>query len=352
MKAKSFTPIELKRETVISRMLRRDNSGNFIQDNIPVEFRTDPLTGRSCRVVRYSTDRIIKPDLEALVKKSRELGCPFCPGTIEKITPKFPPDVIPEGIVRRGKATAFPNTGPYDVYGIVVVMSDKHFIPLKEFDGETVFNALLAAQDYLKIVEKTDPKVKHHFIAWNYMMPSGGSLVHPHLQCNAGYSPTNYQREILEASDKYYKEKRTNYWSDLLEQEKKTGQRYIGKIGETEWLTGFVPKGRLFDALVIFPGKASVTELAESDLNDFSTGLLKVFSYIDGLKLISFNMSTYSGFDSNSFWTHIRVTPRGLLLYSPIETSDQYYYQLMHDENVCIIPPETACKELKKYFTT
>jgi UDPglucose--hexose-1-phosphate uridylyltransferase len=352
MEAKKFSPLELKRETVISRMLRRDSSGNYIEDDIPVEFRTDPLTGRSCRVVRYSTDRIIATDLAALDRKSRELGCPFCPGTIEKITPKFPPDLVPEGVIRRGKAIAFPNTGPYDVYGIVVVMSDKHLITLKEFDIETVYNALLAAQDCLKYAEKNDAEIKYHFIAWNYMMPSGGSLVHPHLQCNAGYYPTNYQQQIIESSDKYFKEKGTNYWSDLLEQERQTGERYIGKIGNTEWLTSFVPKGRLFDALVLFPGKTSVTELTGDDLRDFAAGMNKVFRYIDGLRLISFNMSTYSGFDNNRFWAHARITPRGLLLYSPIETSDQYYYQLMHDENVCIIPPETACTELKKHFSS
>jgi galactose-1-phosphate uridylyltransferase len=351
MKVKKPGPIEFRREVLPSRMLRRDSSGKFIPDDIPVEFRTDPLTGRTCRVVRYSTDRIFKTDLAALDRKSRELNCPFCPGTIEKITPEFPPDLVPGGTIRRGKAIAFPNTGPYDVYSTVVVISDRHLITLPEFDHETVLNALLAAQDYLKSVAKADPDAKYQFIAWNYMMPSGGSLVHPHLQCNAGYYPTNYQQQIIEASDKYYKENGTNFWSDLLEQEKQTGERYIGKIGGTEWLTGFVPKGRLFDAMVLFPGKASVTELTDADLGDFAAGMLKVFRYIDGLRLISFNMSTCSGFDGKRFWTHARITPRGLLLYSPIETSDQFYYQLMHDENICIIPPETACAELKKHFS-
>ena len=135
-----------------------------------------------------------------------------------------------------------------------------------------------------------------------------------------------------------------------MEQEKKTGERYIGKIGGTEWVTGFMPKGRLSDAMAIFPGKTSITELNEKDVRDFSTGLLKVFRYIDGLKLISFNLSTYSGFDKEQFWAHVRIAPRGMLLYSPIETSDQFYYQIMQDENICIIPPEAAAAELRKLF--
>jgi UDPglucose--hexose-1-phosphate uridylyltransferase len=350
MKSGKFSPIEFKREVMLSRILKRDSTGQFTEADIPLEFRFDPLTGRSCRLVQFSPKRIIRPDLAALEKRSRELTCPFCPPLVEQITPRFPPDLVPEGTIRRGKALAFPNAGPYDVYGVVVVISDRHFIPLTEFDLETVHNALLAAHSYLKSVLKADPEAKHHFMAWNYMPPSGGSLVHPHLQSNAGYKPTTYQRQILEASEKYYKEKGTNYWSDLLEQERRTGERYIGRIGGTEWLTSFVPKGRLSDAMVIFPGKASIAELTENELRDFSAGLLKVFSYLDGLNLVSFNMSTYSGFDKDQFWAHARITPRGLLLYSPIETSDQFYYQILQDENICILSPEFACERLKKWF--
>jgi galactose-1-phosphate uridylyltransferase len=78
--------------------------------------------------------------------------------------------------------------------------------------------------------------------------------------------------------------------------------------------------------------------------------MLKVFQYIDGLNLISFNMSTYSGFDKSRSWAHARITPRGLLLYSPIETSDQFYYQILQDENICILPPEVAATGLRKLF--
>jgi UDPglucose--hexose-1-phosphate uridylyltransferase len=343
-------PIVFKREVMPSCLLARDSSGAFTETNIPIEFRFDPLTGRSCRLVRYSTDRIMRTDLATLENRSRELSCPFCAPLVAQITPRFPPDLCPGGTIRRGKAVAFPNAGPYDVYGTVVVMSDEHFVPLTRFTLETVHNALLAAHEYIESVRKADPKAKYHFIAWNYMPPSGGSLVHPHLQGNAGYYPTNYQKKLLEASRKYRKKYGTNYWSDLLEQERRTGERYIGKIGDAHWLTSFAPEGRLSDILVLFPGRASILELTEDDLRGFAAGLLKVFGYLDELNLISFNMSTYSGFDSGQFWAQARITPRGLLLYSPIETSDQFYYQILQDENICILPPEVACDRLQKWF--
>jgi UDPglucose--hexose-1-phosphate uridylyltransferase len=350
MKSTKFSPIEFRREIIPSRMLKRDASGELVETDVPVEFRFDPLTGRTCRIVHYSLERIIRPDLEALEKRSRELTCPFCPPLVERITPRFAPDLVHAGVIRRGKALAFPNIDPYDVYGMVVVITDEHYIGLDKFDRETVLNALLAAQEYLKRVQKADAAARYGFIAWNYMPPSGGSLVHPHLQSNAGYYPTDYQKQVLEASEKYYKEKGTNYWSDLLEQEKRTGERYLGNIGNTEWLTAFTPRGRLSDTLAIFPGKASITELTEKDLGDFTEGMLRVFGYLDEMNLISFNMSTYSGSDSAKFWAHTRITPRGLLLYSPLETSDQFYYQTLQDENICILPPEVAAEKLKKRF--
>jgi galactose-1-phosphate uridylyltransferase len=350
MKLKNNSLIEFRREVLSSRMMTRNGSGKYIESSIPLEFRFDPLTGRTCRIVEYSLEKIIRPNLTTLERKSKKLNCPFCKPNIEKNTPHFPTELFEEGLIRKGKAIAFPNRGPYDVYGVVVVISDRHFVPLKEFDAETVHDALLAAQAYIKSVQEYDPRAIYHFIAWNYMPPSGGSLVHPHLQSNAGYYPTDFQSQILQASEKYYREKGTNYWSDLLKEEKKNGQRYIGQVGHTEWLTSFVPKGRLSDVIVVFPGKASIAELTKRDLEDFACGLLKVFDYIDGLNLISFNMSTYSGFDKDRFWAHARITPRGLLLYSPIETSDQFYYQIMQDENICILPPETAAEGLRKRF--
>jgi len=348
MKSSRNTPIEFKREVLPSRIMVNDNSGNPGESIVPLELRYDPLTGQTCRIVHYSMERIIRPDMDALEKRAEESPCPFCKPLVDKITPRFPPDLIPEGVICKGNATAFPNTNPYDIYGVVVVVSDEHFIPLKEFDAETVYNALHAAQSYIKTVVKFDARAIYHFIAWNYMPPAGGSLVHPHLQSNAGYYPTVYQKQLLEAAERYFQEKGTNYWSDLLTQEKKTRQRYIGNTGNTEWLTAFAPKGRLADIMAVFPGKASVLDLTAKDLRDFTSGLLKVFRYIDGLNLISFNMSTYSGFDKDRFWAHARISPRGLLLYSPIETSDQFYYQVLQDENICIIPPEEMAAGVKK----
>jgi len=350
MESSSLNPIQFRRELRQLKVLQRDSSGTFVEAAIPVETRFDPLTGQSCRLVRYSMDRILRPDLESLKHRSLELKCPFCSPMVEQITPRFTPNIDNEGTIRIGKALAFPNIGGYDVYGAVVVISNEHFISMSEFDLETVLNALLAGHSYIKKVQQADPDAKYGFIAWNYMPPSGGSLIHPHMQCNVGYLPTNYQKQILEASQRYHEKVGTNFWSDLVEQERQIGQRYIGTTGNIHWLTSFAPRGRLSDVLAIFQDKTCITELSKEDLRDLAAGLLRIFGYLDEINLLSFNLATYSGFDKEQFWAHVCITPRSLLLYSPIETSEHFYYQQMYDENICIVPPEVACEKLKKHF--
>ena len=81
------TPIVFRRETRLSKMLKRNESGELTETEVPLEFRFDPLTGHSCRIVQFTLERIIRPDLEELEKRSRELTCPFCPPLVEQITP-------------------------------------------------------------------------------------------------------------------------------------------------------------------------------------------------------------------------------------------------------------------------
>ena len=353
MTPERFSPIEFPKTVHHARMLVRDAAtGELVEGTAPVEFRTDPLTGRSLRLVPFNVDRIIRPDLDALEKQSQELFCPFCHPNVERITPAFPPDLVPEGTIRVGEAFCFPNLGPYDVHGAVTVISpERHCIRLDCFDEDLIANALLASHAHLQRVAAADAGARYHFMAWNYMPASGGNLVHPHVQSNAGYYPTSIQRETLEASERYRASKGTNYWGDLIEQERRLGERYIGRLGSAEWLTYFAPLGRLSDIMAVFPGRASLLDLTESDLRDLAAGILRTFPVLDAHNLVSFNLASYSGFDASSFWTHVRLTPRGSLLYSPVATSDQFYYQVLHDENVCILSPETAADLLRPAFS-
>ncbi len=351
MTPRSFTPITFRSETVTARIQKPDGNGDLAETTVDIGFHFDPLTGRSSRFVPFQPERIVRPDLDALEKLSLQFPCPFCRHNIDGVTTRFPADLVPDGMIKVGESVTFPNVSPYDVYCSVAVLSpDRHFIRLPEFDAGLIVNTFLGAQRYLQLVADYDERARWRFIGWNYLPASGGSLVHPHIQCDAGYRPTVFQKVLFEESYRWYAEFGTNYFEDLIRQEQELGQRYIGRVGETEWLTDFAPKGRLFDVLVFFPGKASILELTRQDWHDFAAGLLKLFAGMDELNVFSFNLATYSGDDTASCTSHIRITPRGDQLYSPVPTSDQFYYTVLQDENVCIMRPEEAARRLGEKF--
>ena len=90
-----------------------DPRRNFELAQVESEIRFDPLTGSTGRICHFSLANLSVPDLSGIVAESRAM-CPFCPGKVESITPRFPEEVVPGGRMRRGEAVLFPNLFPYD----------------------------------------------------------------------------------------------------------------------------------------------------------------------------------------------------------------------------------------------
>jgi len=88
---------------------------NFeLLDEQVVEHRRDPLTGRRSIVLRGRlayVKRYLQTDEASLLQtaqRTRE-GCPFCPEKTEKSTPRFPAELVPEGMIRASEARTFPS---------------------------------------------------------------------------------------------------------------------------------------------------------------------------------------------------------------------------------------------------
>ena len=339
--------IDFKKESLASRFL--DPQNGFQERVLPFELRTDPLTRK--RAVVYQRSRLTLPrkDLSAVIEKSLGTACPFCPGAIEAVTPKFIAELVPEGRMQVGEAYIVPNIRPYAPYSAVLVISRQHFVGLNEFTREMLVNALLGCQQYLGRVRAYDPKAEYLYIGWNYMPPAGGSLVHPHLQPEAAYWPSPYQQELLETSSQYYRDNGTCFWSDLLALEKELDERYIGSTGSVSWLTSFAPRSRMLDVLALFPHRESLFDISESELRDFAIGLLSVFQYMHDQNYYSFNLLLVSGRgDDAHFWTQARIIPR--ITFLETEVSDYCYQETLQDIRFSVRRPEDICRELKKYF--
>ena len=93
----------------------------FSMDEIPFEIRYDPLTGQSTRIFDLPYRPVPRPDFDAFIKKSKEMTCPFCPESLESMTPLFPEDMIPGGRLHDGAACLFPNLLPLDRYAGVCI---------------------------------------------------------------------------------------------------------------------------------------------------------------------------------------------------------------------------------------
>ncbi len=339
--------IEFRKEVRTANFL--DPANDFAEKSIPVEFRHDPLTTDMGIVVQFRITEPQKPDLSQLVARSLELGCPFCPEVVEKVTPKFIRAICNEGRIKVGEAIVFPNTMPYVPYSAVAVVSAKHFVSLREFSPQMLSDAFIASVSYFQKVQDYDPELRYCCIIWNYMPPAQSSLVHSHLHVLPSHVPLPYQQKLLDLSHKYRKENGASYWSDLVAQEKRLGQRYIGEVGSTVWLTSFVPRSTFFDIVALFSHRYSLTSLSSDDIHSFCQGLTTVFRYMADKNFYSFNLCLYSGgLEGDGFWIQARVVPRATL--PPLGMSDVGNLTLLSDTRLIIRSPESVCQELRPYF--
>ena len=136
--------IEFKREFKLSKLL--DPASNFEEKAFPIELRKDPLSDDMASVTTFRMKKLEKPDISQIVAKSLEIGCPFCPEAVERITPKFTPDFYPEGRIKVGEAVVFPNAMPYMPYNAITVIGSQHFIALSEFKEDMLVDGFLASQ--------------------------------------------------------------------------------------------------------------------------------------------------------------------------------------------------------------
>jgi galactose-1-phosphate uridylyltransferase len=316
-------------------------------DEIPFEIRFDPLTGATGRVFDLPF-KAEKPDVADIVERSKRIFCPFCPAALDKSTPEFPKDFIPEGRIKFGNATLIPNLAPFEKHAGVAIFSPEHFLPMENLSPETMGDAFCACLLYLKRVAQFDPLVRFFSINWNYMPSAGSSLVHAHLQPNAGEVATNALREQVEGSRSYAEANHSNFWDDLIRIEKQIDERYLQTIGSTVWIMSFVPAGFLPDVLCVFPERLSITELSDDDIKWFLDGLSRTFRYFLKQNLYSFNVTIFSTIVEKSHRVNARVCPR--LLPRPIGNSDIAYPQMMHKESFTVRPPEADRVKLLQVF--
>lgn len=334
----------IKKETV---MLNPNE--DMAERRIGSEVRIDPLTGRTARICHFMKLQWEKPDFETLIAGT-ESWCPFCADKVLKVTPCFPADIIAEGRLQKDDMVIFPNIAPYDSIGAVATFGP-HYIPMTEFTPQRIAAAFGFALDFFRRVARSGhPESVYHIVNWNYMPPAGSSLIHPHLQVFSSSSAPNLMRQELQASGHYLQNNGTYFWDDLIRAERASGQRYLGQIGRTHWMTAFAPLGVAGDVLAIVEDVCCTLGLEEPDLMDLAHGIAKVIAEYDKMGIYSFNMNFFTGAASDEhFRFHLLFSPR-TFFNQKLGTPDIGALRNLFNESLCMAYPEEIKDLLKKAF--
>jgi len=334
-----------KKETVIL-----DPRDNMARKAIPSEIRKDPLTGRTARICHFMALKWQKPDFDRWVAGT-EKTCPFCPESVLKVTPCFPEEVLPEGRMVSDDMVLFPNIAPYDGLSAVASMGDRHFLPMTEFSADHIAASFRLAVRFFRTIDSTGhPESVYHLINWNYMPASGSSLIHPHLQVFITSAAPNMMREELDAAARYLEVHGTNYWDDLVTRETEIGDRFLGKIGRTTWISAFAPMGVAGDVMAVVDGIRSTLELTDADLSDIARGLTRAMRAYDRMGIYSFNMNFFTGsaLDAHARF-HILFSPR-TFFNQALGTPDVGAIRNLYNESLCMAFPEEITKMLAPEF--
>ncbi len=311
------------------------------------EIRKDPLTGETSRIIFDPGAPFVPTDYAELAKETAGSKCPFCPENVQSFTPTFPETLVSGGRLTLGEAVVFPNLFPYSKHNAVVRMTNQHYVKLNEFTVPMITDSFSAAHNYLKKVIAQDPKTAYISINWNYLPPSGGSILHPHIHVLASEHPTNYQATTSVAAQQFYKEHNQNFYDTLLEQESELSERLIGTIGSIDWLHAFAPKSHT-DFIGLF-NAASFDDLNDNNWQDFAESITRFFRYFENIGIASFNLGLFIPVSPNyAERVHVRLVPR--LTIGGLQTSDMNVFNFLHSEPLCLKVPEQTTKEVASYF--
>jgi galactose-1-phosphate uridylyltransferase len=331
--------MELRRERVTAELL--DPRTGFERSRLPLEMRWDPLTGQSCRLLPEGS--LPKPevqDLAALAAQTQPT-CPFCAERIDNETPRFPPELWPEGRIRCGEALLFPNLAPYAKWSSVSVYSpERHLLPLEELTPTLLADNLTSQVLFARAVLRRDPNSRWVSINANQLPPSGSSIFHAHLQGSANTAPTTVGRLVAELGPARLRE--------YVELELEDGERLIASTGRVEWVAAFAPVGPA-EIRAVVSDASSPEELDESAVAELADGLHQALRVYAGLGFQSFNLAL-CGVPPSGGRALLLLRLVGRAYYGPLLRSDAMWSERLHWEAAIDLSPEAVAEQGRLAF--
>lgn len=318
-----------------------------------IEHRRDPLTGHRSIIglslaEKYKTmsDNTDHNLVESIAKSSSS-QCVFCPSNVLTATPRFSEIDLPQGNIRVGESFLFPNLYPVARHHAIIVISKEHFLRPEDFSPELLANAFRAAQ--LFISRLPDIENSYASIICNYMPPAGASAIHPHLQVLVSRTPSNYAEELETALKRYNECRGACYWDDLIKAEKNEDERYVGNIGEVDWIAVFSPRGADEFLGVCAPG--SYCDFDASLITALGEGVSRILRYYGSRNRSSFNFyMDLAQLKTRHPWSRVTVRTVTRQNVYPNYRSQVHCFQHLLETEVLVESPESIAKGLRNAF--
>jgi len=332
--------MELEHRWLFAEMVSPDTGGLLRAE---IDVRVDPLTGHTSRIL---PNRGLMPtndfELEAFARENQP-RCPFCADRIDRLTPKLPPAIHPDGRIVRGDAILFPNLHAYSTHSCVSVYSPRlHYLPLGQITDRLMSDNLATQVQYAKAVMAADPESRWSSINANHMLPSGSSLFHPHLQGIVDSSPTTFQALLTGVPAARF--------DDYLETERRSGERYLRNSGGVQWLVSFAPIAPA-ELRAFVPGVASPAELSDEQVAELAHGLRITVNAYAELGYESFNLAMYGAPPRTpGYPLNLRIACRSNL--KSLYRSDSTFLERLHWEGAVDLTPESVADRIRDRFRT
>jgi len=317
----------------------------------PVEIRTHPLTGRTCRIT-YSRGEEREPGAETLPEPppfaANTDACPFCRAKLATHTPRLVPGLCPAGRMVRGRSTLFPNLFPYGRYSAVSLFDDAHFVEIGTAGLPSYTDSFCNCKDYLLKVLAHDPAAVCMAITQNHLPSAGGSLLHPHLQVQADRRPANHQRHLRDRAAGHRQRFGTRLFTEYLDIEKQIGPRTIGATGPWQWLAAFAPEG-FFEIWGILPWICRLGQTTDGHWQSLAQGVLNAQRFYRSLGRNGYNLGLLLLEDgSQDLELRVVMTVRGN--YAPWVRSDFTGFEVMLGDMATFTAPERTAELARPFW--
>jgi UDPglucose--hexose-1-phosphate uridylyltransferase len=339
--------LQFKHETFYSRIILP--SGEIARR--PIEIRTHPITGRTCRIT-HSRREENEPGAESLPEPppfawDRD-KCPFCRARLVDATPIIVQDLCPQGRLTRGSSTLFPNLFPYGRYSAVSLFDDEHFVEIGTARTQSYADSFMNCRDYLQQILAHDPAAVFMAITQNHLPSAGGSLLHPHLQVQADRLPANHQRFMQSRAAEYRRQFGSRLFSDYLLLEQQANRRTIGKTGPWYWLAAFAPEG-FFEIWGILPNVTDLRQTTPDQWYALAQGVLNTQQFYRSIGRNSYNLGVMLiADDSGDLELRVVITVRGN--YAPWVRSDFTGFEIMLGDMATFTTPEQTAEQARVFW--